>query len=100
MDQRLSCNPISVLVPAIPDMSGKYTGHIWNTQNRNTFFLSLAIPDTSGRCRTETINPLLVILCFSSSISCIPTSQQMTCSTREPSKAPCGKIKYFSIESN
>jgi hypothetical protein len=62
MDQRLSCNPISVLVSAIPDTSGRYIGHVRNTQNRNTFFLSLAIPDTSGRCRTYTINSLFVIL--------------------------------------
>ena len=39
--------PISVLVPTIPDTSGRYTGHVWNTQNRNTQFLFLAIPDTS-----------------------------------------------------
>ena len=38
---------MSVLVPAIPDTSGRYTGHVRNTQNRNTSFLSLAIPDTS-----------------------------------------------------
>ena len=53
---------ISVLVPAIPDTSGRYTGHVRNTQNRNTDFLSLAIPDTSDRSRTEIINSLLVIL--------------------------------------
>ena len=61
MDQRLSCNPISVLVPAIPDTSGRYTGHVRNTQNRSTDFLSLAIPDTSDRFRTEPINLWLVI---------------------------------------
>ena len=53
---------ISVLVPTIPDTSGRYTEHVWNTQNRNTFFLPLAIPDMSDRCRTEIINSLLVIL--------------------------------------
>ena len=69
MDQTLSCNPISILVPAIPDTSGRYTRHVRNTQNRNIFSLSLAIPnspmvipDTSGRCMTDTINSLLVIL--------------------------------------
>ena len=41
--------PISVLVPTIPDTSGRYTGHVRNTPNRNTLFLSLAIPDTSDR---------------------------------------------------
>ena len=39
--------PISVLVPTIPDTSGRYTGHVRNMQNRNTFFMSLAIPNTS-----------------------------------------------------
>ena len=53
---------ISVLVPIIPDTSGRYTGHVRNTQNRNIFSLSLAIPDMSDRCRTETNNSLLVIL--------------------------------------
>ena len=62
MNQKLSCNPISVLVPIIPDTSGRYTGHVRNTQNRNTDFLSLAIPDPSDRFMTEPINTLLVIL--------------------------------------
>ena len=39
--------PISVLVPTILDMSGRYTRHVRNTKNRNTYLLSLAIPDTS-----------------------------------------------------
>ena len=53
---------ISVLVPTIPDTSGRHTGHVRNTQNRSTDFLSLAIPDTSDRFRTEPINSLHVIL--------------------------------------
>ena len=61
MDQRLSCNPISVLVPATPDTSGRHTEHVRNAQNRNPFFLFLSIPDTSNRCRIETNNLLLVI---------------------------------------
>jgi hypothetical protein len=47
VNQKLSWNPISVLVPVIPDTSGRYTGHVRNTQNRSTDFLSLAIPDMS-----------------------------------------------------
>ena len=39
--------PISVLVPTIPDTSSRYTEHVQNTQDRNTFFLSPAITDTS-----------------------------------------------------
>ena len=100
MNQRLSCNPLSVLVPTIPDMSGRYTEHVRHTQNKNIFFLSLAIPDTSGRCRTETINLLCVILCLAIVFILCPASQQINCSTREPLKASYGKIKYFSIESN
>ena len=65
MDQRLNCNPISVLVPAIPDMSSMCI-------IETLLFLSLAIPDMSGRYRIETIKALLVILCFISSISCMP----------------------------
>ena len=40
--------PISVPVPTIPDTSGRYTGYVRNTKNRNTQFLSLATLDTSG----------------------------------------------------
>ena len=84
----------------IPDMSGIHRTETlsfcpWPYRTR-----PIVIPDTSDRCRIETNNPLLVILCFSSIIYCIPTSQQMNCSTREPLKASYGKIKYFSIESN
>ena len=65
MDQTLSCNPISVLVTVIPDTSNMF-------RIETLLFLSLAIPDMFGRCRTEIINPLLVILRFSSSISFMP----------------------------
>ena len=45
----------------------------------------------SGRRRTETIEALLMILRFSSSTSCMPASEQLHCSTREPLKASHGK---------
>ena len=55
-----------------------HTGHVRQVQDRNN---ELAACDSS----------------FSSSIYCIPASQQINCSTREPLKASYGKIKYFSI---
>ena len=71
MNQRLSCNSISVLVPVIPDKSGCIpdTSEIHRTETL-TFCpwpyrtCPIVIPDTSDRCRTETINSLLVILCL------------------------------------
>ena len=98
MDQTLSCNPISVLVSAIPDTSGRCTGHVRHTQNINIFFLSLAIPDTSGRCRTETINPLLMILHLALVFLLCPASQQINCSTRELLKAPYGKHDNYQVK--
>ena len=91
MDQRLSCNPISVLVPAIPD-----TSDIRKTETLAFYpcpyrTRPIVIPDTSDSCRTEANNPLLVILHFSSIIYCILATQQMNCSTRELLKSSYGK---------
>ena len=84
MDRILSWNTISVLVHAIPDTSGIHRTETltfcpWTYRTR-----PIVIPDTSSRCRTDTINSLLVIprlaLVF---IYCILASQQMNFSTRE-----------------
>ena len=69
MDQILNCNTIGVLVHAtpnmsdgMPDMSGIHRTETqtfcpWPYRTRPK-----VIPDTSDRCRTETINSLLAIL--------------------------------------
>ena len=69
MDRILSCNTISVLVHAIPDMSGSIpdTSGIHRTETLTFCLWSYrtrpeVIPDTSDRFRTEPINSLLVIL--------------------------------------
>ena len=69
MDKRLSCNPIIVLVPIIPDTSGSIldTFGIHRIETLNFYpwpyrTRPIVIPDMSGRCKTEPINSLLVIL--------------------------------------
>ena len=98
MNHKLSCNPISVLVPVIPDTSGSIpdTSGIHRTETL-TFCpwpyrtRPEVIPDTSDRFRTEPINSLHVIFLFSFIIYCILASQQINYSTRERSKASYGK---------
>ena len=60
--------PISVLVPTIPDTSGSIpdTSGIHRTETLTLCpwpyrTRPVVISDTSGRCRTDTINSLLVI---------------------------------------
>ena len=99
MDRILSCNTISVLVHAIPNMSG-------------------SIPDTSGIHRTETLtfcpwpyrtrpivarqNQLICCLWFFVLtvifIYCILASQQINYSTRELIKAPYGKYDKSQVK--
>ena len=98
MDKDSVAIQLVFLVPAIPNTSGRYTGHVRNTQHRNIFFLSLAIPDTSGRCRTETINLLLVILHLALVFLLCPAPQQINCSTRELLKAPYGKHDNYQMK--
>ena len=98
MDRILSCNTISVLVHAIPDMSGSVpdTSGIHRTETLTFCLWSYrtrpeVIPDTSDRFRTEPIKSLHVIFLFSFIIYCILASQQINYSTRERSKASYGK---------
>ena len=95
---KLNSIQIGVLVLAIPDTSGNIPDTSGMHRIETLSFYPcpyrtrpIVIPDTSDRCRTETNNPLLVILRFSSIIYCIPASQQMNFSTRELLKASYGK---------
>ena len=62
MNQKLSWNPISVLVPVIPDTSGIHRIEALTFCPWPYWTCPIVIPDTSDRFRTEPINSLLVIL--------------------------------------
>ena len=94
---KLNCIQIGVLVLAILDTSGIHRTETLCFCPCPYRTRPIVIPDTSDRCRIETNNPLLVILRFSSIIYCIPTSQQMNFSTRELLKAPYGKHDNYQV---